>query len=331
MSIAADPFAPAAAGDGVSAVVASGGTVGWRVAADGLRVRFAHWPAGDGGAGRGGVLLLNGRSEFIEKHLETVGELRRRGFAVWSLDWRGQGRSGRLLADPLRGHVGDFADYVADLDLLADNAAGPAPGGRPLLVLAHSMGAHIALRWLHDRPGRVAAAVFSAPMVDFRRGPLALGVALPLARLVCRLPGAAAAYGPGQGPPGRGDDVFAGNRLTSCPMRFARQGAWLAHDPALALGGVTWGWLRAALQSSAQLLAPGYAAAIATPTLIVVAGAERIVDNAAAARLAAALPRGQWAEIAGARHELLCEADPLRAQFWRRFDEFTSDTVPPHE
>jgi len=39
------------------------------------------------------------------------------GFDVLIIDHRGQGRSGRLLADPHLGHVNRFNDYVDDLAL----------------------------------------------------------------------------------------------------------------------------------------------------------------------------------------------------------------------
>ena len=55
------------------------------------------------------MCLFQGRAEFIEKYFETVRELRARGFAVATIDWRGQGGSERALADPRKGHVGDFS------------------------------------------------------------------------------------------------------------------------------------------------------------------------------------------------------------------------------
>ena len=42
---------------------------------------------------KGTVCMFQGRAEFIEKYFETVRDLRARGFAVATLDWRGQGRS----------------------------------------------------------------------------------------------------------------------------------------------------------------------------------------------------------------------------------------------
>ncbi len=62
---------------------------------DGLAMRYARWqpPAGR----RGTVCIFQGRGEWIEKYFETVRDLRARGFAVATLDWRGQGLSERML------------------------------------------------------------------------------------------------------------------------------------------------------------------------------------------------------------------------------------------
>ena len=129
-------------------------------AADGLNLRVSHLP----GPGRT-VLILGGRTEFVEKYAETFIDLQRRGFAVVTHDWRGQGLSGRLLANPHKGHVGAYEDYIADLDTVID-ARIPADQHGHIIVLAHSMGGHVALRYLHDRPGLIERAVLSAPMVD---------------------------------------------------------------------------------------------------------------------------------------------------------------------
>ncbi len=56
---------------------------------DGVSLRFARWAPPPGR--KGTVCLFQGRAEFIEKYFETVRDLRARGFAVATLDWRGQG------------------------------------------------------------------------------------------------------------------------------------------------------------------------------------------------------------------------------------------------
>ncbi len=88
---------------------------------DGVALRFARWdsPADARedakGDTKGTVCVFTGRSEFIEKYFETVRELRQRGFAVATIDWRGQGHSSRQLPDPRKGHVARFSDFEIDV------------------------------------------------------------------------------------------------------------------------------------------------------------------------------------------------------------------------
>src|SRR5215510_9253728 len=89
---------------------------------DGVELRFARW---DSTAGKGTVCVFGGRGEFIEKYFETIGELRSRGFAVATVDWRGQGHSSRQLPDPRKGHVESFSDYELDLDTFMNRVVLP--------------------------------------------------------------------------------------------------------------------------------------------------------------------------------------------------------------
>ena len=78
---------------------------------DGVNLRYARFPPNRSPV-RGTIIVVHGRTEFIEKYFETVNDLRRRGFAVLVFDARGQGGSDRLLTNRRKGHVRDFADYV---------------------------------------------------------------------------------------------------------------------------------------------------------------------------------------------------------------------------
>ena len=69
---------------------------------------------------KGTVVVLNGRTEFVERYFETFNDLTKRGFAVASFDWRGQGGSQRLLKNPMRGYVNSFADYDKDLSAIME-------------------------------------------------------------------------------------------------------------------------------------------------------------------------------------------------------------------
>ena len=78
--------------------VPSGAVVGTFKGHGDVLLRFARW-----GATRtprhGTACLFPGRAEFIEKYFEVVADLRRRGYAVAIMDWRGQGGSERALAN----------------------------------------------------------------------------------------------------------------------------------------------------------------------------------------------------------------------------------------
>ena len=309
----AAPTKPAAhSGQALPTIASSGGETFALRAVDGVSIRCARWPSALS-AGRGVVLFLQGRTEFIEKNLETIGELRRRGFAVVTLDWRGQGLSGRLLEDRHKGHVTDFDDYLRDLQLMVAAEFKNRPG--PFVMLAHSMGAHIGLRFLHDHPGLFARAVLCAPMIGIRGG-----IAARLATAVAGLLGGPGAYAPTMGPYGDRMRRFEGNPLTADRDRFIRQHAHIAAEPRLALGGPTLGWLAASLRSMARLRRD--ARAIRTPVLIVSAGEDTVVANAAQRRLQRLMPDCRLVTVAGGRHELLCEGDELRGRFWDHFDAF---------
>ena len=57
---------------------------------------------------RGTVVIIGGRGDFAERYFETMRELMARGFAVASVDLRGQGGSERLHRNPYRGHLRSF-------------------------------------------------------------------------------------------------------------------------------------------------------------------------------------------------------------------------------
>lgn len=282
---------------------------------DGIELRFARWDTP--GRNRGTICLFNGRTEFIEKYFETVNELRRRGYAVATMDWRGQGHSSRQLPDPRKGHVKSLAEFETDVDAFMHQVV-LANCPQPHFALAHSMGGATLLRVAHSGRQRFERIVLSAPMIDLA----GLGGTL-LARLVTRamrLAGRNEQYMLG----GSVDRVasFEGNPLTSDPGRFARNAAIVAADPALGIGAPTVAWMNAAYDAILAFRAADYPAQITQPVLIVGAGADSVVSTEAGRQFAKRLPGGSHRRIEGARHEILQEQDILRAQFWDAFDDF---------
>jgi lysophospholipase len=292
------------------------------VKAVGASLRAARFPAAPDVPDKGVCVLLNGQTEFIEKYFEVIDELRGRGFAVATMDWRGQGGSSRMTEDSRKSFVGDFSEYDEDLDALMNWIVAPmlAAGKKPI-ALAHSMGAHNLLRRLTRRPGEFEACVLSAPMIAISfRGQREFLVRAVTAFQTWRGKRADWVWGMEQRDPHK--VTFATQLATSDSQRFERTQSLLREQPDLRLAGATWGWLAAALRSMDWLKAPGRPESIVTPLLIVGAGKDRICLTPQAKAFARRLARADYVEIPDAEHEILMERNPIRAVFWSAFDKF---------
>ena len=71
-------------------------------------------------------------------------------------------------------------------------------------------------------------------------------------------------------------------------------------------------------------LAPGYLERIDLPLLLMSAGEDRLIDISSHGAVVARLKQGEHVVIAGAKHEIMMETDPLRAQFWQAFDRLAA-------
>ncbi len=288
---------------------------------DGVLLRFARWPPPAGR--RGTVCILPGRTEWIEKYFETVRDLRARGFAVATLDWRGQGGSGRALHNARKGHVRNFAEYDLDLETFMREIVLPdCPP--PIFAFGHSMGATVLIRAAYRGRRWFDRIVLSAPMVAIA-GLNSMALAGATVRIM-RLGGFGGMFVPGRYPGVIDLRPFIGNILTSDPVRYARNAAILEAEPALGLGGPTVAWCDAAFRAMRALREPSYPAQIRQPILIVAAGRDAIVSNAAIEDFATQLRAGSHLVIVGAQHEILMEQDRVRSQFWAAFDAFVPGT-----
>lgn len=295
----------------------------WFTLGDGARLRWYRWPA-IGDNDRGVLLLLNGRSEFLEKSDETARDFARLGFDVFSLDWRGQGLSTRPLAGTDKGYIDRFETYLDDLGAFFDDRVLPAAGDRPIVMAAHSMGGHIALRFAADHRPPVRALALSAPMIDFRTASLHRAVVRVIVWLATRT-GFGDRYMIGGGPFNPARSPFEGNVLTGDPDRYRVRMDYFASYPALRVGSVTMGWLDAAFRSVKALVANGCLERIHIPVLIGQAGREALVDNAAMSAAAERLPDARLLVFPDARHELFMEQDAIRRRLMEAVDGFFAD------
>lgn len=289
----------------------AGGRAIWLTTQDGTRIRAGLWPVPT--SAKGTVFLLPGRTEYIEKYGPAAEDLAQRGYGMVMIDWRGQGLAARALPDPMAGHVGDFAEYQADLTALLGFAKGQGLP-EPWYMVAHSMGGCIGLRTLMGQHP-FAAAAFSAPMWGILIAAWMRPIALALTTASCWF-NFGDRYAPGTKPRTYVlEQGFSGNSLTtdSEMWDFMRRQA-LAH-PELTLGGPSLGWLKAALTECHALTllhSPDLAVMTALGT------AEKIIDVGPVHSRMAAWPKAHFSLYAGSEHEVMMERAAIRRRF---FDE----------
>lgn len=257
------------------------------------------------------ILIVNGRVESYLKYQELAWDLWRQGYSLYLIDHRGQGMSGRMLNDHDKGYVDQFDDYVVDLKQFHDQII-MADKPAKLFLLAHSMGGAISARYLERWPDDIRAAVLSSPMLGINLGGLPKWLAKGLATTIGTVGGwfGEPPYGPGQGP--YQDHGFADNELTHSQSRYQAFRQIYEQHPQIKLGGATAHWIYQGITGADAAIAD--AGAIKTPLLLLQAGNDSVVDNAAqdAFCTKANCEGGKPLRIEGAWHELFIEADDKR-------------------
>jgi acetyl esterase/lipase len=117
------------------------------------------------------VLMVHGgcwETHVANRHIMdwAADDLRKRGIAVWNIDYRGVDRPGG-------GYPGTFLDVSAAADALRVHAAEFNLDAGRIVAVGHSAGGHLAL-WLAARPGLPA----SSPLHSTRPLPIASVVSL---------------------------------------------------------------------------------------------------------------------------------------------------------
>lgn len=287
----------------------------WATTVDKKRIRFAVWD----GDGRGTVLILPGRGEYIEKYGRVVGQITARGFACIVLDWRGQGLSERegTLEDP--GYVADYTDYQSDLSaVLKHEAAQRLP--KTLHLMSHSMGGVIALRALKN--GLAAkTAIFSAPMWG-------MGLSAPV-RLILKAAASIAVrtgrgkervWGTNKGPYIL-DANFSKNTLMGDRDAFEWFRNQLVKHPQLGLGGPSWMWLNQSHHETGDLRSFSLPR---IPILTLLGEDEKVVNVDAIRERMARTETGKLVALPKGRHEVFMETPAIQAAVWTEIDRFLS-------
>lgn len=282
---------------------------------DGIRLRIGHWQGT--GAPKGTIFFYPGRGDYIELYGHSVTAFVSAGYDVLVIDWRGQGLSDRVSENARVGHVNSFSDYQRDVDALkrlADELKTPGPR----FLVAHSMGACVALRSLIEGL-EVVATAFSSPMFGIQMAAyerLAVGPLTGLMKII----GRGETFAPGfseQAYVVR--NPFEENALTNSKADYDRWIKQGAEVPALHIGGPSMGWLGAAMKEMRDLSSK---ASPDVPCLSLCCEHEETVDAKAIEMRMSDWPLGELVEIPGAKHELFQEVEDVRNSVFEQIIAF---------
>ena len=99
------------------------------------------------------LVIVHGLGEHSGRYQNYVDYFVPRGYTLHGADLRGHGQSGGKV-----GHVDRFDQYVTDLDQLVAHIRSADPA-MPVLVLGHSLGSLIALKYGLDRPAGLSGVI----------------------------------------------------------------------------------------------------------------------------------------------------------------------------
>jgi alpha-beta hydrolase superfamily lysophospholipase len=234
---------------------------------------------------RGIVVITHGYAEHCGRYREVAHVIVRAGWAVWSYDVRGHGRS-----PGERGYIERFAIYLDDFAAMRAAARALVGPGAPMILLGHSHGSLITLRALtDDRPPEAAGAILSSPF-------LALRLRIPGYRRL--LASVASRLAPKLAQP----NALRVEDLTRDKAKQAERTAdKLCFDVATAR------WFTEALAAQDHVFA--HAARVKLPTTWLVGGDDPITDPARSQAVAARIPGARYHDLAGMRHEVFNEIE----------------------
>jgi lysophospholipase len=250
-------------------------------------------------------VYLNGRNEWIEKYHDLFDDIALpEDCGIITLDHRGQGASGGQ-----RSYVEGYDTYVDDCSEVLKHVWQKHPKG-PYAMVAHSMGALIALRGVLQKKFEPTCLIVSSPLFGLPDKPVpsivsrwvALGTqSLKMGRLH-------------SGFAGKHHLPFRLNILTTSRERYE-----LVKSNPYELPSVTFGWLAATVKACDDLWDPRILKASKVPLVMLISGREKVVSIGAQrswSKLAQKIYGASFEchEIKDAQHELLNEADEYRNQ-----------------
>jgi alpha-beta hydrolase superfamily lysophospholipase len=253
---------------------------------------------------RGLAVIVHGYAEHCGRYREVAEVTTSAGFAAVAFDLRGHGRS-----TGQRGHCDRFSQFLDDLDAAVSSGRQLLGAPHlPLVVVAHSHGALVALVAVARQRLAPAALVLSSPFLALRMhvSPIKTGLGRMASRLLPRL--------------SLSTGVSVGDLTSDIARQEARRVDKLCHTSATAR------WFTEATAAQREVRAAG--SAIAVPSLWLVGADDAIAEPQASFDLARTLAvPAQYHSLPGFKHEVWNEVD--RSSVFQTMRQFLGEVATP--
>lgn len=120
----------------------------------GIEIFFQQWEVPNPKAI---LAIIHGLGEHSGRYGNLIDALQNKGIAIYGLDHRGFGRSGGK-----RGHVDSFMDYIYDMKIFINMIKDKHPT-KPVIMLGHSMGGVLSLKYALTHAEDLDALILSSP------------------------------------------------------------------------------------------------------------------------------------------------------------------------
>lgn len=298
-------------------------TEDWFSGTDDKHIRYASWQS-DLDTENGTIIFLNGRAEFIEKYLSTYKVFSSNGMSVWTMDWRGQGLSERDLVDRHKGHIQSYDSYINDLKHFLNNIVKINDLKGKTIIIAHSMGGHILLRYLSQYRISYPYIVLSCPLINLHQNNIFVQKMLHVLQNL----GLHSNHIPGMSSANKecvDDQEKCTNykKYTHCLESWNVLQEIIKSYPSLLVEKPTIGWLHATLKSIEHLENASFDDFLSHRIRIISANNDQIVDNKSQERFAKKNRLVERDEIPNAGHEIFIEKRKTQEIVYRIISEYT--------
>ena len=286
---------------------------------DGAKLRYLYYKSNIPNADT--ALIFAGKSVIIEKYHEFVEEIHSMGLNVLVFEWRGHGKSSRMLSDDSQKcHIDNFSTYLDDFHQLFTSMIIPYHKDRKLFVIGISMGGMLATQYV-TRYGseNIDGLVLLAPSFDVRTGAYPRSIS-DLVGTVSTSVGLGDNYIFGYGPYDPDTDIFEQNTTIRDKTTFEKIKKFQQTHPELVVDGPTFAWGHAMLQSVKNIQKEIHPLNI--PSILISAGDDTLVNNTPNDEICAILGCVYTKTYMKAKHELIHEPEPERSMILNDIEQF---------